>query len=87
MNVRMFHVKHCNVLGALSRPENLLKIYLGGLPMNYEYEMVLYYYDIMAGCETGGCSDFHLDYCWQNGICFYSNMVRACYTALEIGWY
>lgn len=55
--------------------------------MRFEIEMVLYYYDIMACCESGGCHDFHVSYCWQNGICFYSNMISACYTALEMGWY
>lgn len=55
--------------------------------MKYETEMLFYYYDIMAGCELGGCADYHLAMCCLNSGCFYSNMISACYTSLDMGWY
>lgn len=54
-----------------------------------EYEVLeeLYFYNIMAGCETGGCAECHQIYCWQNSSCFYDNLYRSAIVALEMGWY
>jgi hypothetical protein len=53
-----------------------------------EYELMcqLHFYDIMAGCESGGCAEFHMLYCFQNGACFYANLYCSAVAALEMGW-
>lgn len=54
---------------------------------DYEILLQLSFYNIMSCCETGGCADFHLCYCWHNSTCFYDNMYLSAVTALEMGWY
>lgn len=54
---------------------------------DYEVLMQIFIYNITAGCETGGCAEFHMFYCWQNRTCFYDSMYRSAVTALEMGWY
>ena len=53
-----------------------------------EYELIcqLLFYDIMSGCEVGGCAEFHMAECWQNKTCFYDNLYRSAVAALEMGW-
>lgn len=54
---------------------------------DYEIIMQLYFYDIMAVCEAGGCADFHRFYCWQNSSCFYDSMYQSAISSLDMGWY
>ena len=53
----------------------------------YEIMLKLAYYNVMAGCESGGCAEYHMASCWQNRTCFYDVQFHAAVTALEMGWF
>lgn len=53
----------------------------------YELIMEIQFYNIMSGCETGGCAEFHAAYCWQCSTCFYDELYKSAVAALEMGWY
>ena len=54
---------------------------------DYEIIMQIFMYNIMSGCETGGCAYFHLINCHKKRKCFYDGLYRSAITALEMGWF
>ena len=53
---------------------------------DYEIIMQIFMYNIMAGCETGGCAYFHLINCHKNRKCFYDGLYRSAIAALDSGY-